>query len=422
LVTASVSNAPVGVLTPLRRRGVRWVWSAGVVSDVGTWVQLIVVGSLVARNTGSALQTGLVAVATFLPQGIAAPVGGVIADRVDRRKVFAVCLVGQTVFTTLLGALIAAGHTGAALVSSVIFLQSTMGNIGGPAYQAMLPSMVPPEELLPMISLGIASWNSGRVVGPLLGTVLYEVLGSAGAVFVNAATFAVLAVVIVALRRPFPPGVRDAGSTPLQEFRVGWRAFAHGRHGKFLFLSMVVVSMCITPFMGLLPIFAKKLYHGGTGTAGLFSSAQGVGALVGVSVLARVVAKLGRSTVLGWSIPVVVGAYVVYLLSSWTPVAMLMIATMGLGTALWFSTIQVTSQRDAAPESRARVMSLVQASFGISYGFGLLAIGRLSDVFGLRPVCIGVAVCGVLGTIGVQRSHPTWRRMIDHGPDISQAG
>jgi MFS family permease len=411
------SGASVGVLTPLRRRPVRWVWSAGVVSDVGTWVQLVVVGSLVARNTGSALQTGLVAVATFLPQGIAAPVGGVLADRVDRRKVFAACLVGQAVFTTLLGVLIAAGHTGAALVSSVIFLQSTMGNIGGPAYQAMLPSMVPPEELMPMVSLGIASWNSGRVVGPLLGTVLDQVVGAAGAVFINAATFAVLAGVIVSLRRPFPAGARDIGSTPLQEFRVGWRAFAHGRHGKFLFLSMVLVSMCITPFMGLLPIFAKKLYRGGTGTAGLFSSAQGVGALLGVSVLATVVARFGRSAVLRWTVPLVTSAYVGYLLGSWTPLGMLMIAAMGLGTALWFSTIQVTSQRDAAPESRARVMSLVQASFGISYGFGLLAIGRLSDVFGLRPVCIGAALCGLVGTIGVQRSYPAWRRLIDVGPD-----
>jgi MFS family permease len=413
----TVAGAPVGVLAPLRRRSVRWVWSAGVVSDVGTWVQLVVVGSLVARNTGSALQTGLVAVATFLPQGIAAPIGGVVADRLDRRKVFAICLVGQAIFTTLLGILVAAGHTGAALVSSVIFLQSTMGNIGGPAYQAMLPSMVPPEELMPMVSLGIASWNSGRVVGPLLGTVLYQLLGSAGAVFVNAATFAVLAAVIVSLRRPFPPSARDADSTPLQEFRAGWRAFAHGRHGKFLFLSMVTVSMCITPFMGLLPIFAKKLYHGGVRTAGLFSSSQGVGALLGVSILATVVAKFGRATVLRWTIPLVTTGYIVFLLSSWTPVAMAMIAVMGLGTALWFSTIQVTSQRDAAPESRARVMSLVQASFGISYGFGLLVIGRLGDMFGLRPVCVGAAICGLLGTIAVQRAHPTWRRMIDHGAD-----
>jgi MFS family permease len=414
---APAPSAPIGIFVPLRRRSVRWVWSAGVVSDVGTWVQLIVVGSLIARNTGSALQTSLVAIATFLPQGIAAPLGGVLADRVDRRKVFAFCLIGQCVFTTLLGVFIALGHTGAGLLSSVIFLQSCMGNVGGPAYSAMLPSMVPKEELLPMVSLGIASWNSGRVVGPLLGTVLDSVFGASGAVLVNAATFAVLAVVIIALRRPFPPGQRAADSTLVGEFRDGWRAFAHGRHGKFLFLSMVAVSLTITPFMGLIPIVARELYGGGTGTAGLFSSAQGTGALVGISIMGILVARFSRSLVLRWSIPVMASAYVVYIVASTTFIGVAMLALMGASAALWFSTVQVTVQRDAPAERRARVLSLTQASFGISYGVGLAVMGKLGDVFGLRPVSVGAAVCGLVATVALQLRFPAWRKLIDHGPD-----
>jgi MFS family permease len=409
--------APVGILVPLRRRSVRWVWTAGVVSDVGTWVQLIVVGSLIARNTGSALQTSLVAIATFLPQGIAAPLGGVLADRVDRRKIFAVCLVGQCVFTTVLGVLIALGHTGAALLSGVIFLQSCMGNVGGPAYSSMLPAMVPKEELLPMVSLGIASWNSGRVLGPLLGTLLDRAFGASGAVLVNAATFAVLAAVIIALRRPFPPGERAADSTLVGEFRDGWRAFAHGRHGKFLFLSMVAVSLTITPFMGLLPIVARQLYHGGTGTAGLFSSAQGAGALTGISIMGLLVARIGRSLVLRWSIPIMVCAYVVYILMSTTAVAVAMLAVMGASAALWFSTVQATVQRDAPAERRGRVLSLTQASFGISYGLGLAVIGKLGDVFGLRPVSVGAALCGLVATVALQLRFPRWRTLIDNGQD-----
>jgi MFS family permease len=414
---ASLPPQPVGILVPLRRRSVRWVWSAGVVSDVGTWVQLIVVGSLIARNTGSALQTSLVAVATFLPQGIAAPLGGVLADRVDRRKIFAVCLVGQCVFTTVLGILIVLGHTGAALLSSVIFLQSCMGNVGGPAYSAMLPSMVPKEELLPMVSLGIASWNSGRVLGPLLGTLLDKAFGASGAVLANAATFAVLAAVIVALRRPFPPGERAADSTLVGEFRDGWRAFAHGRHGKFLFLSMVAVSLTITPFMGLIPIVARKFYRGGTGTAGLFSSAQGTGALIGITIMGLLVARFGRSLILRWSIPIMVSAYVIYMVASGTVVAVAMLAVMGASAALWFSTVQATVQRDAPAERRGRVLSLTQASFGISYGVGLVVIGKLGDVFGLRPVSIGAAVFGLVATVALQVRFAAWRKLIDEGAE-----
>ncbi|MEZ5229391.1 MAG: MFS transporter [Acidimicrobiales bacterium] len=77
---------PSHPFVPLRHRSVRLLWGAAVISDIGTWVQLIVVGSLVAADTGSALKTGLVALATFMPQGIASPVGGLLADRFDRRR------------------------------------------------------------------------------------------------------------------------------------------------------------------------------------------------------------------------------------------------------------------------------------------------------------------------------------------------
>ena len=101
-----VSNHP---FVPLRHREVRLLWGAAVVSDVGTWVQLIVVGSLVAAGTGSAIQTGLVALATFMPQGIASPVGGLLADRYDRRKVFAIALMAQALVTTVLAVVLGMG-------------------------------------------------------------------------------------------------------------------------------------------------------------------------------------------------------------------------------------------------------------------------------------------------------------------------
>src|SRR3954452_7776935 len=88
--------------TPMRHKSVRLLWSAAVVSDIGTWVQLIVVGSLVAASTGSAIQTGLVALATFMPQGFASPIGGLLADRFDRRKVFARMLLVQAAITGVL--------------------------------------------------------------------------------------------------------------------------------------------------------------------------------------------------------------------------------------------------------------------------------------------------------------------------------
>ena len=102
-----MSNHP---LRPLRHRAVRRIWAAGVFSDIGTWIQLVIVGSLVARATGSAFQTGLIAMATMMPPGLCARVGGLLADKFDRRRVFMAGLIGQGVVTGVLAVVIAAGQ------------------------------------------------------------------------------------------------------------------------------------------------------------------------------------------------------------------------------------------------------------------------------------------------------------------------
>ena len=160
-----MSNHP---FRPLRHRGVRLLLGASVVSDIGTWVQLIVVGSLVAADTGSAVQTGLVALATFMPQGIAAPVGGLLADRFDRRKVFANALLAQAAITSVLAVVLGFGVRSPLVLTLLILLGSAAGSLGSPSSAAMQPDLVPPDELMAMISLGVYSWNGGRIVGPLL--------------------------------------------------------------------------------------------------------------------------------------------------------------------------------------------------------------------------------------------------------------
>ncbi|MFM7686598.1 MAG: MFS transporter, partial [Actinomycetota bacterium] len=124
---------------PLRHRPVRLLWGAMVISDIGTWVQLIVVGSLVAAGTGSAVQTGLVALATFMPQGIASPVGGLLADRYDRRKVFARALLVQATVTGVLAVVLASGVRSPLVLTVLILLGSAAGATGAPSYAAMQP-------------------------------------------------------------------------------------------------------------------------------------------------------------------------------------------------------------------------------------------------------------------------------------------
>jgi MFS family permease len=403
-----VTNHP---FLPLRHRAVRLLWGAAVVSDIGTWVQLIVVGSLVAAHTGSAVQTGLVALATFAPQSIASPVGGLLADRFDRRKVFAAALMVQAVVTTALAVTLGLGVREPAALIVLILLASAAGATGAPSYAAMQPDLVPPEELMAMVSLGVYSWNSGRIIGPLLGTALVLVVGPAWTIGFNAASFVVLAVAVTLIRREFRPTRSDG--TILDRLVGGWRTLRTTTgcfHGVAL---LVLYNLTIVPFIGLIPIYLRAEYGGGTGMAGAVASAQGVGAIVGGISVAILAHRHPRSLLIGRLIVMLalsLGIYAAAPNAMWVVVASALLGGSGAG---FFIASSAIIQRDAPAASRGRVMSIMQAAMGVSYGVGLLFIGSIGDAANLH-LAFGVGAILLLvgfGLLTLRSRH--WRSAVD---------
>ena len=397
---------------PLRHRAVRLLWGAAVVSDIGTWVQLIVVGSLVAAHTGSAVQTGLVALATFAPQSIASPVGGLLADRFDRRKVFAAALMVQAVVTTALAVTLGLGVREPAVLILLILLASAAGATGAPSYAAMQPDLVPPEELMAMVSLGVYSWNSGRIIGPLLGTALVLVVGPAWTIGFNAASFVVLAVAVTMVRRSFRP-THNGDGTILDRLVGGWRTLRTTTgcfHGVAL---LVLYNLTIVPFIGLIPIYLRAEYGGGTGMAGAVASAQGVGAIVGGIIVAMLAHRHPRSLLIGRLIVMLalsLGIYAVAPNAAWVVVASALLGGSGAG---FFIASSAIIQRDAPAASRGRVMSIMQAAMGVSYGVGLLFIGSIGDAANLH-LAFGIGAVLLLvgfGLLTLRSRH--WRTAVD---------
>lgn len=407
---ACVSNHP---FVPLRHRAVRMLWGAAVVSDAGTWVQLIVVGSLVAAGTGSAVQTGLVALATFMPQGIASPVGGLLADRFDRRKVFAAALLGQAVVTAGLAIALGMGIRSPGVLTLLILLSSAAGAIGAPSYAAMLPDLVPPEELMAMVSLGVYSWNSGRIIGPLIGTGLALVVGPAWTVGFNATSFVVMAGAVWLVRRPFRPFGVDSSDSVKARLLSGWRTLRATPacwHGVVL---LVLFNLTVVPFMGLIPIYAKAEFGGGTGMAGMVASAQGVGAIFGGVLITLLAARYQRSYLVGRLIFVLAAALSVYALApnrAWVIAAG---ALLGAASSGLFISSSAIIQRDAPDASRGRVMSIMQASMGVSYGIGLLFIGLIGDALNLHVAFLIGAALIVVGFGVITWRSPNWRAALD---------
>lgn len=411
-----MSNHP---FVPLRHRAVRLLWSAAVISDIGTWVQLIVVGSLIAAGTGSAVQTGLVALATFMPQGIASPVGGLLADRYDRRKVFATALMGQAAFTTVLAVVLGSGVRTPAVLTALILLSSAAGALGAPSYSAMQPDLVPADELMQMVSLGVYSWNSGRVVGPLLGSVLVLAVGPAWTIGFNAFSFVVMAAAVTLLRRPFRPH-GDVG-TVKDRLLEGARAMRSTPGCWHALVLLGVFNFSIVPFMGLIPIYVKAGYDGGTSATGVVASAQGIGAIVGGILVSMLAARYGRSALVGvlaYGLPAVLMAYALAPSIAWV---IAIAAVLGAGWSSMFIALSAVMQRDAPAERRGRVMSLMQATLGVSYGFGLLFVGAVGDAVNMH-VAFGTAAVVAAGSFAALTLRArNWQRALDGAEQPSAA-
>ncbi len=391
------------------------------VSDIGTWVQLIVVGSLIAADTGSAVQTGLVALATFAPQGLAAPIGGLLADRFDRRRVFATGLMMQALFTTGLAVALGFGVRTPLVLTAFILLASAAGATGAPSYSAMQPDLVEPDELMAMVSLGVYSWNGGRIVGPMLGSLLALAAGPAWTVAFNAATFLVLATAVSLLRRPFTPHGDDLAASMRDRLVGGWRAL-WATPGCLLAVGLLVLfSLTAVPFMGLIPIYVKAEFGGGAGLAGAVAAAQGIGAITGGMLITWLGAGHARSWLLARLMPTLGVLLSLYALAPSRVLVVAAAAVLGAGCAAMFITVAAIVQRDAPQASRGRVMSIWQASMGVSYGLGLLFIGSIGDALSLRAAFVtgGVLLIAVGWLLALRL--PQWRAAADGVPAVAAA-
>ena len=385
-------------LAPFRHRRFALLWAGAFVSNIGTWMETVGVGILVTTSTGKAGWAGLVAAAGFVPTAVLAPVGGALADRVSAPHAAARHQPGPGRVRRRRSPCSRPPTTPVPAPVTLLVLGAGCANaLGFPAYQAMLPDLVPRSELPSAVALSSAQWNLGRVIGPALAGSSIGLGGYEVAFAINTVSFFAVFAVVASFRLPPPAHRRRHVDHAVDPRGRALHAAATRRCGSSSGACRSI-RLLAAPFIALIPAVALKVFDDEKlGTAALVT-AQGVGAVTMGLTLGALHARFGHRHVL---VAFLVGLPVALLLrtrcrrrcpsrSSRCSSS----ASLYVGALSSFTTV---AQLRAPAALRGRAVSVLMMLIGALYPIGSIAQGAIADEIGLRATTAGAAV--LLGAV-----------------------
>lgn len=377
----------------LRHRNFRIFWIGQLVSVIGTWMQSVAQGWLMHRLTDSPFMLGLLGFTQFLPVTLLSLWAGVVADRVDKRKLIFITQSLALVQAVILAVLVSLGLAQPWMVLVLAFMFGAVSAFDLPARQSFLIELVGKEDLTNAIALNSAAFNAARVVGPAFAGLLVASIGEGPCFWINAASYLVvlvsLARLTVAPRVADPDRTRAALDKLLDGVRYAWAT----RPIRNLLLLLGVTSGFGFQYMILLPVYADDILASGARGYGLLVSAFGVGSLLSVVLMTRQLDRWGlrRNLLIGLSV-----AGVGMLGFAWSrvmPVSLAMGLLAGFGLILYVATTNTLLQITVEDRYRGRVMSLYTLMFiGVS-PLGALTAGWVAQRWNAP---IATSLCGVV--------------------------
>jgi MFS family permease len=401
--SAGAPTAPLSAWSPLRQRLFRWLWIATVASNVGTWLQNVGASWMMTSLTTSTTLVALVQAATSLPSFLLALPAGALADVIDRRRLLLVTQGWMTVAAAALGALTLAGWITPWSLLGFTFLLGLGAAANNPAWQAIIPELVPRPELPGAIALGSIGFNIARAAGPALGGLIVATAGPGWTFMLNAVSFLGVMAVLYRWRRPAEETVLP-GERVLGAMRTGVRYVRHSPDVLAPIARGFAFILCGSSLWALLPVVARGLPHGAAGY-GLLLAALGVGAVAGAMVLPRLKRYAAVDFVVAAATLVFAAATLALAL---VPEFPLLLAMMLLAGGAWLSllsSLNVSVQTAVPSWVRARALSVYMLIFFGGLAAGSALWGALAQRLGLAPALCLSAAGQVLGLLATHRLH-----------------
>jgi predicted MFS family arabinose efflux permease len=393
------------VFKAFQYRDFRLLWFGACTSSIGTWMQKLAQSWLVLQISGSPFLLGLDAFLGEIPIFLFSLVGGVVADRMDRRHILLGSQFVQMGCAFALTALIVLNVVEVWHILALSFISGLAQAFGGPANQALIPSLVKSEDLSNAIALNSIQFNLARVIGPMLGGLALTTLGAAWCFGLNGLSFVAVIVCLFRLHVRFNP-------EPTEESIFG--SMKQGisfirRQGPMQSLIALAFGMTVLgiPLIVFLPVFARDVFHQGPNTFTLLLSISGAGSVVGALVVAAMgnIRRKGQAALL-----MLTGLGVCmagFSLSKSLALSCAFLFLSGAALVSVFSLITSLVQLITANEMRGRVMSVYNVAFRGGMPIGSLITGYLVPRFSAPVVlaCNGVilALLGLYFLVGYRK-------------------
>ncbi|MCL4402433.1 MAG: MFS transporter [Acidobacteria bacterium] len=372
-------------------RDFRLLWMGACTSSIGTWMQKVAQSWLVFEISKSPFLLGLDAFLGEIPIFLFSLIGGVVADRMDRRRLLLVSQFVQMACAFVLAALIGFHVVQVWHILVLSFVVGSVQAFGGPAYQALLPSLVEKKDLANAIALNSIQFNLARIIGPVLGGFA---LAGAGAVWcfgLNGVSFIAVIASLMVLRVKFMPAKSTVSMFASMKQGIGFIRKQRGMESLIL-MAFLMTALGI-PLVTFLPVFAKEVYHRGPATFTLFLASSGAGSVTGALIVAAMGDFRNKGRVALLMLMCLGGAISGFALSHSIVLGCVLLFVSGLSLMSVFANISSLVQLITDNQMRGRVMSVYNVAFRGGMPIGSLVVGWLVPMYSAPTV---LAVNGFL--------------------------
>lgn len=366
----------------LRHRDFRLVWIGAFISTTGTWMQVIAQAWVVLSMTGSAFYLGLDAFLATLPMILFSLAGGVVADRVDRKRLLMISQVLQMIFAFILTALLVTDHVQVWHILVLSFCTGTVQAFGGPAYQALLPVLVERREVPNAVALNSMQFNLARMLGPSLAGIALATLGAEWCFGLNGLSFVAVIITLFFVEKSFARagGRKESALFDLREgLSFVWN------EGRLFLLTVLAAATTLfgIPIVTMMPVVAEDIFGVGASGYSWLMTASGAGSVTGAVLVASLLTIRRRGTLaIGFQI-----SFAILLLAFafsrlfWLTALLAFLAGLAL-----LGVITVTSsmvQLVTTEQMRGRVMSIFMLAFRGGMPLGNLFSGWATERWGV---------------------------------------